>query len=159
MLSSNFLNQVEIMKKITPIILLISISIITIIAHQLTRKPIQKVSITRIWSDENGESHFGTKEIEIHDCGTIGSISNLIPGSGVMFRKTPANYNFSWHTAPRKQFIVNLDAAIEIEVSDGEVKTIKSGDVFFVEDTWGKGHISKSVDDKERMSLFIPTED
>ncbi len=147
------------MKKITPIIFLISISIITIIAHQLTQKPIQKISITRIWADENGESHFGTKEIEIHDCGNIGSVSNLIPGKGVMFRKTPANYNYSWHTAPRKQFIVNLDAAVEIKVSDGGIQTINPGEVFFVEDTWGKGHFSKSVEDKERMSLFIPTED
>lgn len=61
----------------------------------------------------------------------------MIPCTSVMFRETPPTYNFSWHNAPRRQFIVNLDADVEITVSTGETQIIKQGDVFFVEDTNG----------------------
>ena len=69
--------------------------------------------------------------------GAIGLLSRMIPCTSVMFRETPPTYNFSWHNAPRRQFIVNLDADVEITVSTGETQIIKQGDVFFVEDTNG----------------------
>ena len=69
--------------------------------------------------------------------GDIGYLSSVIPSNGVIFRKTPASYNYSWHCAPRRQFVVNLNADVEITVSDGERKTIKQGQVFFLEDTKG----------------------
>ena len=57
--------------------------------------------------------------------------------TGVKFRLTPADYLYSWHTAPQRQFIVNLDGDVEIEVTSGERKIIKQGEVFFVEDVTG----------------------
>ena len=146
------------MKKIK--ILLFALIFLSLNCKEKTiEKNSNTISIVKIWTDKQGESHFGTYEVELKNKGNIGSISNLIPGTGIMFRTTPANYDFSWHVAPRKQFIVNLDAAVEITVSDGETKTINAGEVFLLEDTWGKGHYSKSVGEKERTSLFIPVED
>uniref|UniRef100_A0A1X7UI43 Uncharacterized protein n=1 Tax=Amphimedon queenslandica TaxID=400682 RepID=A0A1X7UI43_AMPQE len=46
-----------------------------------------------------------------------------------------SSYNYSWHTAPRRQFIVNLDASVQVTVSSGEKRILKEGEVFFVEDT------------------------
>ena len=69
--------------------------------------------------------------------GDIGHLSDLINGSGVQFRHTAGDYHYSWHTAPRRQFIVNLDGDVEIEVSSGEKRVIPRGEVFFVEDTTG----------------------
>lgn len=70
--------------------------------------------------------------------GSIGLLSQLVPcDGGVMFRQTPADYNYSWHNAPQRQFIVNLDADVKVTVSTGETRTIKQGEVFFVEDTHG----------------------
>lgn len=75
--------------------------------------------------------------------GDIGSISDMIPSTGLMFRETPSSYNYSWHTAPRRQFIVNLDASVQVTVSSGEKRILKEGEVFFVEDTTGKLMIYK----------------
>ena len=36
-----------------------------------------------------------------------------------------------------RQFIVNLDGEVEVEVSSGEKRVIQQGEVFFVEDTTG----------------------
>ena len=61
----------------------------------------------------------------------------MIKGRGIQFRYTPGDYHYSWHTAPQRQFIVNLDAEVEIEVSSGEKKVISKGEVFLVEDISG----------------------
>ena len=45
-----------------------------------------------------------------------------------------------WHTAPQRQYVMFLKGETEIEVSDGEKRHFKTGDVFLVEDTTGKGH-------------------
>ena len=65
---------------------------------------------------------------------------------------TPPSYNFSWHNAPRRQYIVNLDADVEITVSSGETKVIRQGEVFFVEDTHGKLHVY--IVDCDTVMLF-----
>lgn len=74
----------------------------------------------------------------------------------MIFRQTAANYDLDWHPAPRRQYIVNLDAAVEITASDGEKRVIGAGEVILVEDTSGKGHLSKAVGAKIRHSIFIP---
>ena len=55
----------------------------------------------------------------------------------MIFRQTPSQYKYSWHNAPCRQFIVNLDADVEITVSSGETRVIRRGEVFFVEDEYG----------------------
>ena len=71
---------------------------------------------------------------------------------------TSGDYDLDWHPAPRRQYIVNLDAGAQITAGDGEVREIKAGEIILVEDISGKGHLSKSVGGKLRHSLFIPIE-
>ncbi len=68
--------------------------------------------------------------------------------TGVQFRYTPSSYHYSWHNAPNRQFIINLDADVEVEVSEGEKRIIKQGEVFFVEDITGMG--GARVSERER---------
>eukprot|EP00466_Bigelowiella_natans_P007801 jgi/Bigna1/71403/fgenesh1_pg.15_\ len=110
--------------------------------------------------DGNGDSVFGTLRVPLDTPkGSIGLLSKLISGTGVMFRLTPGTYNFDWHLAPRRQFIVNLDAAVKITVSNGDSMVFEKGDVFFVEDIAGQGHFSQAVNSEARHSLFIPVDD
>ncbi len=76
----------------------------------------------------------------------------------IIFRETAAEHNVDWHPAPRRQYIVNLDAGVKITASDGESRFIAAGEVILVEDTTGKGHLSDHVEGKIRHSLFIPIE-
>jgi hypothetical protein len=79
-----------------------------------------------------------------------------MPANGVIFRRTDGDYDLDWHNAPRRQYIINLDAAVEITASDGERRVIGPGEVLLVEDVTGKGHLSKAVSGKVRHSIFIP---
>ena len=114
--------------------------------------------IHNIYADDDGESHFRDIEIEwVKDLGH-GQLSDRMSATGIIFRKTSGDYDLDWHPAPRRQYIVNLDAAVQVTASDGEVRVIRAGEVFLVEDTFGKGHLSRSVDGMTRHSLFIPIE-
>jgi len=33
---------------------------------------------------------------------------------------------------------------------------VKAGEVVLVEDTWGKGHLSKAIENKTRHCIFVP---
>jgi len=114
------------------------------------------VKITRIYSGDDGESHFEDIEIPLTDRGgAIGAISKLENATGVLFRKTEGDYDYDFHNAPRRQYVINLDASVEIEVGDGTKRVLGPGDILLAEDTSGRGHISRAVDGKPRRSLFI----
>jgi hypothetical protein len=47
---------------------------------------------------------------------------------------------------------------VQITASDGESRIIGAGEVVLVEDTTGKGHLSKAVAGQMRRSIFVPVE-
>ena len=111
--------------------------------------------VTRISTGSDGETHFSEIEIRLSESGSIGRLSEIVPATGVIFRETPPDYDYEWHPAPRRQYIVLLDGAIEITVGDGETRRFRGGDVLLVEDTEGRGHRTRTTDGKMRRSLFI----
>lgn len=113
------------------------------------------INITRLFSDKNGESHFENIEIPLNDDGEIGFLSDKIPAKNVIFRTVKPDYDYDFHNAPQKQYIVLLDGEIEIETSLGEKRTFKGGDILLLEDTEGKGHKTKNLQNFERRSIFI----
>jgi hypothetical protein len=113
------------------------------------------MKITRVYADEQGETHFADQEIELRDAGPIGQLSAPVPAREVIFRANDPGYDYDWHRAPQRQFVVLLNGAIEIEVSDGARRTFSSGDVLLLEDTSGRGHRARNVEARERRSLFI----
>jgi hypothetical protein len=54
--------------------------------------------------------------------------------------------------------IINLDAGVQITASDGEARRIGAGKILLVEDTHGKGHLSKAIDGKIRNCIFVTLE-
>ena len=116
------------------------------------------MTITRVYADEQGESHFADQEIELQDAGPIGYLSEPIPAQSVRFRRNDPGYDYDWHVAPQRQFIILLDGAIEIETSDGARRTFHGGDILLMEDTAGKGHRTRHVEPRERRSIFIVLE-
>jgi hypothetical protein len=113
------------------------------------------MKITRIYSGSDGESHFEDIEVPLIDRGGIGRISQLEGATGVVFRETDGDYDYDFHNAPRRQYVINLDAPVEIEVGDGTRRVLGPGEILLAEDTTGRGHISRSVDGRPRRSLFV----
>ncbi|MFH5831022.1 hypothetical protein ACG2F4_07535 [Halalkalibaculum sp. DA3122] len=113
------------------------------------------MQITRLYSGEDGESHFEDIEISLEDAGDIGRLSEREDATGIVFRETGPDYDYDWHNAPRRQYIIMLDGAVDVEISDGTVRRFGTGDVLLAEDTTGRGHKSRAVDNKPRKSVFV----
>ena len=111
--------------------------------------------VTRIYSDENGDSRFEELSVPMHDGGTIGMLSEIVDVKGLIFREVEPSYDYDFHNAPHKQYLVVLDGEIEIQTSLHEIKRFKAGDVLLLEDTTGKGHRTKNIIPARRKSLFI----
>lgn len=70
--------------------------------------------VTRVYSDDNGDSHLGEVAIPLQGSGTIGRLSEVQPATGVIFREVEPTYDYDFHTVPQKQYIILPDGAIEI---------------------------------------------
>ncbi|MFP6698724.1 MAG: hypothetical protein VCF08_17800 [Alphaproteobacteria bacterium] len=114
--------------------------------------------IHNLYEDEDGQSHFRDIEVEWTSEGRGGKLSDRLPATGIIFRQVQPDYELDWHSAPRRQYIINLDAGVQITASDGEARIIGAGEVILVEDISGKGHLSKAVDEKIRHCIFVPVE-
>ena len=114
--------------------------------------------IHNLYTDASGQSHFRDINVEWAEETRAGKLSKRLPATGIIFRQVPPTYDLDWHPAPRRQYIINLDAGVQITASDGESRVIGAGEVILVEDTSGKGHLSQHLEGKIRHSLFIPIE-
>lgn len=114
--------------------------------------------IHNLYTDEAGESHWRDIEVEWVEKRNASRLSARLPATGIIFRETAGEYDLSWHPAPRRQYIINLDAGVKITASDGEARELGAGEVILVEDTHGKGHLSQSIGGKMRHSIFVPIE-
>lgn len=114
------------------------------------------MTITRIYSTADGHSHFDDRDVVLHDGGPIGRLSAPEAARHVVLRETAADYDYDWHVAPARQYVILLDGAIEIEVSDGEKRRFGGGDVLLLEDTTGRGHRTRTTDGRPRRSVFVP---
>lgn len=111
--------------------------------------------ITKILSDKNGDSYFQDFYIPLKDAGNIGSLSEGETVSNLIFREVKSTYDYDFHTAPKRQYIILLDGGIEIETSLGDKRIFQAGEVLLAEDIIGKGHKTKNLENKTRRSLFI----
>jgi hypothetical protein len=126
--------------------------------HQDGDQAEEAMRIHRLYVDQKGESHFEDVEVTYVESSRSGRLSARMPATGIIFREVQPDYDLDWHPAPRRQYIINLDAGVQITASDGESRRIGAGEVLLVEDTWGKGHLSKAIDGKLRNCIFVPIE-
>jgi len=87
----------------------------------------------------------------------MGSKSKIQAAAGVIFRTTDGEYEYGFHNAPCRQYVVNLEGSLELEVGSGEKRRLNPGDILLGEDLTGEGHITRAVGGPGR-SLFIPLE-
>ena len=114
------------------------------------------MQVTRIYTGDDGESHFEEVEIEMKATGLAGVLSDPWPATGVIFREVDGNYDLDFHTAPRRQLVVNLAGSVDIETGSGEVRRLGPGSILLAEDLTGRGHKSRNVDGEPRQCLFVP---
>jgi hypothetical protein len=117
------------------------------------------MQVVRIFTGPDGKSHLEDVDIELEDRGAAGRISKLWNGPGVQFREVDGDYFIDYHTAPRRQLVVNLTGSVEIETGAGDRRVFGPGTILLAEDLTGQGHISRGVGGEPRSGLFVPLDD
>ena len=115
----------------------------------------------RIYASPDGESHFGDVDIAttmmpLFPNEASFGLSAYYPASRIRFVHIPAGVcEAGWHIPPGRVLTVWLDGGVEFETSDGEVWRVSAGSFVLVEDTHGKGHISRHPVEGQRLILIM----
>jgi hypothetical protein len=121
----------------------------------------EPLKFTRLYADSEGASHFSDEEmaftlIDFAPPAPAISLSKAFSAKSVALMSSPAGWHGDWHPAPQRQFIFVLVGQLEVTVSDGEVRTFGPGSIVLVEDTVGKGHISKVIGKERGYCVVVP---
>ena len=126
------------------------------------------VVITRIFTGPDGLAHAEDIELKLNSRGatemlkaTGAEFSVRPPTSGADPRNTAATNPDAaeWHTGPARQFVITLSGHSEVEVSGGVHIAAGPGHINLIEDTTGKGHITRNFGPEDRIALTIPLAD
>jgi hypothetical protein len=112
------------------------------------------MQIVRVYSGDDGESHF--EDLTPDQFAEI--VNNIGEGAVNLNRRSSPSFS-DYHTAPRRQYVVNMSGIAEFEVADGTKRRLNPGDVLVAEDLTGHGHIARSIGDEFRVSLAVPLAD
>lgn len=126
------------------------------------------VVITRIYTGPDGLSHAEDIELNLNDRGvsqmlraTGAEFSVRMPTAGASPRSAGATDpdDPGWHTGPARQFVITLEGSSEVEVSGGVHVLAGPGHINLIEDTTGKGHVTRNFGPDARIALTIPLAD
>jgi hypothetical protein len=116
----------------------------------------------RIYATADGESHFGEVDIAMTTTPLFPNeapfeLSAYYPASRVRFVHIPARVREAgFHTPPDRLLAIWLDGHdVEFETSDGEVRRLSAGKAVLVEDTHGKGHISRHPEEGQNLIIVM----
>ena len=112
------------------------------------------MKIIRVFSGADGESHFEDVTAE-----EMTSIVNRLGDGDITLGLRPSPSFSDYHTAPRRQYGVNLSGPAAFEGASGSKVQMEPGDILVAEDLEGHGHIARSLGDTPRASLAVPLAD
>jgi len=115
---------------------------------------------TRLYSDENGESHFEDAQVDLAlmDYAPPAAplaLSAFTPARQFGFMQAPAGWSSDWHpTAVRTMFFV-LSGEWEVTASDRETRRFAAGSILMAEDTDGRGHASRVIGEVDSFAAML----
>ncbi len=126
------------------------------------------VVITRIFTGADGLAHAEDIELKLNARG----VADMLKATGAEFSVRPPTPGANprntaatdasdpgWHTGPARQFVITLTGNSEVEVSGGVHVLAGPGHINLIEDTTGKGHITRNFGPEDRIALTIPLAD
>jgi hypothetical protein len=135
------------------------------VANAQSRKP---VVVTRIFTGPDGLAHAEDVQLKLNARGA----AEMLKATGAEFSVRPPTAGASpsntaatsasdpgWHRGPSRQFVITLSGNSEVEVAGGVHVLAGPGHINLIEDTTGKGHITRNFGPDDRIALTIPLAD
>jgi hypothetical protein len=115
-----------------------------------THKP---VFITRIYTGPDGQTHVEETKAAF----TAGGVLKLMEVTGAELHWLSPDPAADWHRGPCRQYVITLSGTGEVEIAGGQKIPVGPGHISLIEDTTGKGHITRNFGD--RLTLWLPLAD
>lgn len=113
----------------------------------------------RLYTGDDGQTHFEDVEVPlVVDRGgeSVVGRSSALPAKEISFVSAPADWDYGWHRAPRRQFVLVFRGAIEVEIAGGETRRFEPGTAILADDTTGQGHLTRSCSDEAVILGIVP---
>ncbi len=117
------------------------------------------VMMTRLYTGPDGQTHAEDIEAKFTAGTGTNDIFKLMAITGAELHRAPAGTVQDWHNAPRRQYVITLSGQGEVEVAGGKKIHMLPGHIDLVEDTTGKGHITRTIGKEDRVTLQLPLSD
>ncbi len=132
---------------------------------------IPTLPFVHLYSDADGVSHFRDERLPFAAGARGAAQAAVTPGlsnaqaiSGLQLSNAPGatllllkrGAKEDWHRAPRRMYLIVVQGMSEVTAGDGEVRRFGLGSVLLVDDTTGKGHITRAVGNVDHIALTIP---
>ncbi|MCL5736452.1 MAG: hypothetical protein M1274_12845 [Actinobacteria bacterium] len=118
----------------------------------------------RLFSDEAGNSQFEEVDIPLHQAVFSSptppmELSEPQPAERAVLASIPVGWMGERHSAPRRQFFVQMSGTIEVEVAGGRRVVTGPGELTLIEDVDGKGHVTRVIGNVPVTGVFIQLPD
>ena len=116
----------------------------------------------RLYTDDQGETHFGEGKITLKGENFMGGPPVLIAelalanGAKPQLAHIPAGSSYDWHNSGARQFIFVVRGHVDFTASDGSVREVSPGSLILFEDLTGKGHKTRAKGPDDHVALVIP---
>ena len=120
-----------------------------------------RVTYHRIYTDSQGDSHFDVVTVEQSLARAAPPAAPFyVSGDGPASKYRFYTFEPGWigelHPAPTRQFLALLSGEVEMETTDGTVRRFGPGDLVLLEDTSGRGHVTRNTSDGYATFLVVP---
>ncbi|HEY1240172.1 MAG TPA: hypothetical protein VGF16_06425 [Bryobacteraceae bacterium] len=144
-------------KLTTLVAAVLALTAVLVISGQSGRKH-PPLTITRLYTGSDGQTHADQIEAKF-TAGSNSDVLKLMATTGAELHRAAPGTVIDWHTAPRRQYVITLSGRGEIEVAGGKKFEVGPGTIDLVEDTTGKGHITRVTGNEDRVTLQLPLTD
>jgi len=121
----------------------------------------RSLPFVHLYTDAQGVTHFRDEQLTFKATMSGGveqalASYELAHAQGATFLSLKRGATEDWHRAPRRMYLIPVQGTAEVTVGDGEVRRFGPGTILLMDDTTGKGHITKVVGNTDHVALTIP---
>ena len=116
---------------------------------------------TRLFADEDGETHFEDLEVLLKPRGPeplAGRLfaADFLPVSSSFWLGAPGDWpGEAFHPSARRQIFCTVEGEYEVTASDGTVRCFPAGSILLFEDTSGSGHQLRIADERGALVFAV----
>jgi len=111
--------------------------------------------LVHLYSDAGGVSHFRDEVLSIGGSATGPAQLLLSQGAGARLLALKRGAKEDWHRPPGRIYLIALKGMSEVTAGDGEVRRFGPGSLLLMDDTTGKGHITRAVGSEDHVALTV----